>query len=72
MTRKDYQLIAEALRSSIIDYGRGGRDGRAQWEATVRRMAQVLANENARFNVPTFLQACGYTGPSCGYTVEAL
>jgi|APGre2960657373_1045057.scaffolds.fasta_scaffold343911_2 hypothetical protein len=48
MTRKDYVLIAEALRIAA----ELGIDPR-------RKIAAALADDNPRFDVARFLEACG-------------
>lgn len=63
MTRKDYELIARALRSSRLhlpamdpQYRVGAKD---QWETTVEEVADELERENPRFDRNKFLIACG-------------
>jgi hypothetical protein len=57
MTKKDYQIIAEALASSPEGHG---VEGLLNWGDTCRHMARALAAENPRFNTVTFLGACGF------------
>jgi hypothetical protein len=62
MTRKDYELIASALRSSRLhlpsndERQAGAKD---QWETTVEEVADDLERENPRFDRNKFLTACG-------------
>lgn len=51
MTRKDYKLIAEAIRASKITQ-------QAREEIT-RELGYRLANENYRFRIGQFAEACG-------------
>jgi hypothetical protein len=53
MTRKDYRLIAEALRRSPYR-----KDSFFQWEATVGSIADAMAKDNPRFDRRKFLEAC--------------
>ena len=56
MTRKDYQLIADAVRKAMTaDHG---------WDTrpicrTARDIADALASDNPRFDRARFLAACG-------------
>ena len=54
MTRKDYQLIASALKESY--YGVSDRD---DWRKITKDMAKALASDNPAFNREMFLKACG-------------
>ena len=61
MTRKDYILIADAIRAALID----GKTGIAlpDREATgvhiaALRLADKLGGDNARFDRAVFLKAC--------------
>ncbi len=58
MTRKDYVLIAEALkkaRPTPSDYN----SAHVQFRADVTLIADALANDNPRFDRERFLKACG-------------
>lgn len=66
MTRKDYVLIAEALREARVDIQckepeeqvqtlKDGVSYAADW------IADALAGENPRFDRNRFLKACGVT-----------
>ena len=53
MTKKDYELIAGAVKELTADYyARDKQD-------TAELFARVLANTNPRFNRTLFLDACG-------------
>jgi hypothetical protein len=71
MTRKDYILIAAALKgdaahlqanavysdySTMPSWNKGAYD---QWNTTVLAVADALARDNARFDRARFLTACG-------------
>jgi hypothetical protein len=70
MTRKDYVLIAEALRNDaahlqpmnesdynkMLDWEQGAFD---QWNTTVLAIAASLQQDNPRFDRARFLAACG-------------
>jgi hypothetical protein len=58
MTRKDYVLLAHCLH---IARGAATEAERSGIELAARLMAAKLAGENARFDAPRFLQACGVT-----------
>jgi hypothetical protein len=61
MTKKDFELIARALR----DARPGGNVARAepnvmmQWTATVMRISAALMDTNPRFDAERFRKACG-------------
>lgn len=56
MSRKDYILIAAALKAASESVTGLERKG-VQWAA--RDLAQALARDNARFNRERFLEAAG-------------
>ena len=56
MTRKDYILIARALRESRP--GIGYERNLLAWEGTCIRMADALAADNPRFDRERFMRAC--------------
>lgn len=65
MTRKDYELIAAALRKSsprfragIVDTARHAAHC-AQWQCDANMLANALAGDNPRFDLRRFLIACG-------------
>jgi hypothetical protein len=55
MTRRDYILIAQVLKSQK-PHPNTGLVG--EWRACVRAFADALANENPRFQRDRFLDAC--------------
>tara|TARA_E500000318_G_scaffold111341_1_gene129592 strand:- start:57 stop:353 length:297 start_codon:yes stop_codon:yes gene_type:complete len=64
MTRKDFQLIADALAwaTPVIDISEPV-DARttgmiATWVASVNEMASHLRNDNPRFDMDRFFKAC--------------
>lgn len=54
MSRKDYEGIAEQFRTELYH---GGEP--QTLERLARRIADVLAKDNDRFNYDRFLVACG-------------
>lgn len=56
MTKKDYVVIAKALATTPTI----GMDGLLTWSRACEEMARALKKENDRFNVITFLDACGF------------
>ena len=62
MTRKDYVLIAAALRDTLLincpsaEYLAGAE---AASYSAASRVADALSRENPRFDRARFLQACG-------------
>ena len=61
MTRKDYILIAAALRRAIDPFPTVLENSAATctWLQTVRHVADALARDNPQFNRAKFLTACG-------------
>jgi len=57
MTKKDYELIARVLATAPDGEG---VEGLINWGNTCRHMAHSLAAQNPRFNIVTFLDACGF------------
>jgi hypothetical protein len=57
MTRKDYVLIAAALKQSFSPIYQ--TSGGAQWEQCVYDISDVLEKDNSRFDRNRFLIACG-------------
>lgn len=72
MSKKDYILLAQALKDSkpvnipkfladlpeTVKWGQGTID---QWKMDVEMITLTLAQQNPRFNRDRFLHACGYT-----------
>lgn len=62
MTRKDYELIAAALRMSRVG-NLAGNENRALYNNGVdnaaTNVADALASDNPRFDRERFLSACG-------------
>ena len=53
MTKKDYELIAGAVKELTADYYQRDK------ENTADLFARVLANTNPLFNKDKFIKACG-------------
>jgi hypothetical protein len=65
MSKKDYILLAEALKDSkpVINFSERLNENQAvlvQWNRTVENIAYALAKDNDRFNRNKFLTAAGY------------
>lgn len=61
MTRKDYELIAVALKRALLTAG--VRTGAAKGVVDcINKVGLALANENPRFDRDRFNQACGIGG----------
>lgn len=62
MTKKHFQLLADALKDSVISTS--GIDTQeyvqVQWEHCVERIAQACKESNPRFDRDRFFRACGY------------
>lgn len=63
MTRKDYVMIADAIRETLLPEPETGI-APPDWQVfatrrVVWRLADVLGADNPRFNRHQFLQACG-------------
>lgn len=58
MTRKDYELLASALRSTKPDEKQNVKFS-LQWSGDVAAIANALEADNPRFNRARFLAACG-------------
>jgi hypothetical protein len=63
MTRKDYELLAEAIRltRNKADF-QGFTVEESTLSAVANSMAQLLEYENPRFDRKRFLEACGVVG----------
>jgi len=55
MTRKDYEVIAKAMKKELRD-GANPHD----WMAIVNGLATALREDNGRFDRHTFRNACGW------------
>lgn len=59
MTKKDYEKIAKALHKTGHDHDWLGDAGKKAWEFACMDMADMLAEDNPRFDRDRFLAACG-------------
>lgn len=59
MTRKDYKLIAEVLKSANENWAGWNEKPEEVIAGTARSLATKLAQENPRFDRAKFLEACG-------------
>lgn len=59
MTRKDYVLIAEALRITNGSIKVAPYDAETALDLVAKVIADRLENENPRFDRARFLKACG-------------
>lgn len=60
MTRKDYIIVADALKASKpADHWDANK--KAQWIVSLNRLCEHFLKDNARFNRGLFLKACGVT-----------
>lgn len=63
MTRKDYNLIAEAIanaKAATADYGDPRMAEHGAWEAA-RYLSLALRRTNPRFDRARFMEACGFS-----------
>ena len=60
MTRKDFQLIADAMREAFP--GREISDAYVTWATACHKLANGLETTNPRFDRSRFLAACGLEG----------
>lgn len=64
MTKKDYILLAQALKNSKITLEFAGNvlfaGTSGQWQATVLEIVDTLQRDNPYFDRNRFLSACGY------------
>ena len=68
MTRKDYVMIADAIRELLADIDRESpgmrevlRGERMGVASVARRLADQLHSDNTRFDRTRFMAACGLT-----------
>lgn len=67
MSRKDYELIAQALKDAADDHRRGGRNEAAYGiEDAALVLARRIEAVNGMFNREKFLRACGVSGTVIG------
>ena len=59
MTRKDYVLIAAAIKAAATEYPDERPDAEQQQEDVAFSIAEALASDNPRFDRERFLKACG-------------
>jgi len=62
MTRKDFQLIADAL--AVSRPNELWLNKHNQWTSTVNNMTTALASSNPRFNPSKFKAACNERNPN--------
>lgn len=63
MTRKDYNLIAEAIanaKAATADYTDPWQAENGAWEAA-RYLSLALRRTNPRFETARFMDACGFS-----------
>ena len=63
MTRKDYNLIAEAIanaKAATADYTDPWQAENGAWEAA-RYLSLALRRDNPRFDRARFMEACGFS-----------
>jgi hypothetical protein len=78
MTRKDYEIIAAAIKATqdrIIETTAGAVVAQEQLRGvrrTAAHLADALAKENPRFDAGRFLTACGYGATTMNPTDPAL
>jgi hypothetical protein len=59
MTKKDYELIAQAITATSAEFARQGEDAFPYLAELAENLATMLEDDNPRFNRSTFLKACG-------------
>ena len=62
MTKKDYELIADALRSTDPRCGNPTPETKGeinQWKKAIYKLAFALKNDNSQFDMDKFAAACG-------------
>jgi hypothetical protein len=59
MTRKDYVLIAAALKAANTPFCNYGADGKTAHANCAHQIADMLARDNPRFDRTRFLAAAG-------------
>lgn len=61
MTKKDYQIIALAIKGYLDDGDNDMLDGNAGGHKMAEMIADALAEDNSKFNKDKFGEACGIT-----------
>ena len=59
MTRKDYQMVADAMKRIVNDPLLGEMDSKSALQALAYELAKEFHCDNERFKGLTFLKACG-------------
>lgn len=59
MTKKHYEMLAEAIASAKPQGMRLPPGSMRVWERVVRKVSDALAEDNPRFDVQRFRDACG-------------
>ena len=60
MTRRDYELVADALKDARPDMQAACFDEIDMWKATARSIAKAMKSQNSRFKTQLFLTRAGY------------
>ena len=55
MSRKDYQMLASLIQSSIADADKYGWSAEAALSKFAHKLANILGSENSRFDKDRFL-----------------
>ena len=77
MTRKHFEALALALKSTRPDYFHEHMDASdlitmvEAWRATVRAVRDALIDSNPRFDEHRFMNACDYWSTNDGIVVRA-
>ena len=65
MSRKDYQLIADAIACTAARVKQLRYDAAATLDDLTSELSRRLASDNYRFNASTFRNACQLDGEAC-------
>lgn len=60
MTRKDYVMIAEAIRDAALEAKDAGLEALIHVETAATYIADGCKRENGRFDRSRFMAACGF------------